>query len=50
MSSNISGEGDTGKVDVRPGTIVSFCSKGRVGELEKWTSQIGGTTLEEIEL
>ncbi len=26
-------------VEVRPGTIVSFCSKGRVGELQKWTSR-----------
>jgi len=39
-----------GEVEVRPGTIVSFCSKGRVGELEKWTSQVGATGLEEIVL
>lgn len=37
-------------VDIRPGTIVSFCSKGRVGELQKWTSQVGATGLEEIVL
>jgi hypothetical protein len=37
-------------VEVRPGTIVSFCSKGRVGELQKWTSQVGATGLEEIVL
>ncbi len=37
-----------GEVGVRPGTIVSFCSKGRVGELQKWTSQVGATGLEEI--
>jgi len=36
----------SGEVEVRPGTIVSFCSKGRVTELEKWTNQIGGTKLE----
>ncbi|KAL7543805.1 hypothetical protein ACHAXR_013147 [Thalassiosira sp. AJA248-18] len=38
------------EVEVRPGTIVSFCSKGRVKELEKWTSQVGATGLEEIVL
>jgi hypothetical protein len=37
-------------VEVRSGTIVSFCSKGRVGELQKWTSQVGATELEEIVL
>ncbi|KAL7483625.1 hypothetical protein ACHAW6_009269 [Cyclotella cf. meneghiniana] len=36
------------KVEVRPGVIVSFCSKGRVAELEKWTKQVGGTELKEI--
>ncbi|KAL3780827.1 hypothetical protein HJC23_011076 [Cyclotella cryptica] len=36
------------KVDVRPGVIVSFCSKGRVAELDKWTKQVGGTELKEI--
>jgi hypothetical protein len=36
----------SGEVEVRPGTIVSFCSKGRVTELEKWTNQVGGTKLE----
>ena len=40
----------SGEVEVRPGTIVSFCSKGRVGELQKWTSQVGATGLEEIVL
>ena len=39
---------DNSDVEVRPGTVVSFCSTGRVKELEKWTSQIGGTRLEEI--
>lgn len=38
------------EVEVRPGTIVSFCSKGRVKELEKWTNQVGATGLEEIVL
>jgi hypothetical protein len=42
--------GGGGEVEVRPGTIVSFCSKGRVGELQKWTSQVGATELEEIVL
>ncbi|KAL7521367.1 hypothetical protein ACHAWX_006042 [Stephanocyclus meneghinianus] len=36
------------KVEVRPGVIVSFCSKGRVAELDKWTKQVGGTELKEI--
>lgn len=39
---------DNSDVEVRPGTVVSFCSTGRVKELEKWTSQIGGTRLQEI--
>ena len=46
----ISESGGGGEVEVRPGTIVSFCSKGRVGELQKWTSQVGATELEEIVL
>jgi len=49
MSANeIEDGGAVGKVEIRPGTIISFCSKGRVAEMEKWTSQIGGTALEEI--
>jgi superfamily II DNA/RNA helicase len=44
------GGGGGREVEVRPGTIVSFCSKGRVGELQKWTSQVGATELEEIVL
>lgn len=49
MSANEIEEGSAvGKVEIRPGTIISFCSKGRVAEMEKWTSQIGGTALEEI--
>lgn len=38
----------TGGFEILPGTIVSFCSKGQVSELEKWTSQVGATDLEEI--
>lgn len=38
------------EVEVRPGTIISFCSKGRVTELEKWTNQIGGTSLQELQI
>ncbi|KAK1748028.1 ATP-dependent RNA helicase [Skeletonema marinoi] len=41
-------DGSKSEVEVRPGTIISFCSKGRVTELEKWTNQIGGTKLEEL--
>lgn len=43
-------QGDAGEVEVRPGTVVSFCSTGRVKELEKWTSQVGAGELEEIVL
>jgi len=44
-------EGTPGEVEIRPGTIVSFCSKGRVTEMEKWTNQVGATNgLEEIVL
>jgi len=44
-------EGTSGEVEIRPGTIVSFCSKGRVTEMEKWTNQVGATNgLEEIVL
>mmetsp|Transcript_449 Transcript_449/g.1000 ORF Transcript_449/g.1000 Transcript_449/m.1000 type:complete len:422 (-) Transcript_449:98-1363(-) len=50
MSTDGDVEGTTGEVEVRPGTIVSFCSKGRVVELDKWTSQVGATGLEEIAL
>jgi len=37
-----------GNVVVRPGTVVSVCTKGSAGELEKWTKQIGGTELKKI--
>ena len=37
-----------GNVVVRPGTVVSVCTKGSAGELEKWTKQIGGTNLKEM--
>ena len=36
------------QVEIRPGTIVSFCSKGRLGELEKWTNQVGALGLREV--
>ncbi|KAL7554822.1 hypothetical protein ACHAWF_018462 [Thalassiosira exigua] len=49
MSSSDTDESE-GEVEVRPGTIVSFCSKGRAAELEKWTGQVGATGLEEIVL
>jgi len=38
-----------GNVVVRPGTVVSICTKGSAGELEKWTQQIGGLELKEME-
>lgn len=50
MSTDSTTVDGTGEVDVRPGTIVSFCSKGRVKELDKWTRQVGATELEEIVL
>jgi len=37
-------------VTIRPGTVVSFCTKGGTKELEKWTKQIGGTAVEELVL
>ena len=37
-----------GGVVIRPGTVVSLCTKGAATELEKWTKQIGGTDLEEL--
>ena len=46
---DVAAAGD-GKVATRPGTIVSFCSKGRAGELDKWMGQVGATGLEEIVL
>lgn len=49
MSADVTSEG-TEEVEIRPGTVVSFCSKGRVTELEKWKNQVGATELEEIEL
>lgn len=41
---------EEGNVVVRPGTVVSVCTKGSAGELEKWTRQIGGTELKELVL
>lgn len=37
-----------GGVVIRPGTVVSLCTKGSATELEKWTRQIGGTDLKEL--
>jgi len=39
-----------GGVVIRPGTVVSLCTKGSATELKKWTKQIGGTDLEELML
>ena len=41
-------DSDGGGVVIRPGTVVSLCTKGAATELEKWTKQIGGTDLEEL--
>jgi superfamily II DNA/RNA helicase len=41
---------DDGSVVIRPGTVVSLCTKGSATELAKWTRQIGGTDLEELVL
>uniref|UniRef100_A0A7S1VN65 Helicase C-terminal domain-containing protein n=1 Tax=Grammatophora oceanica TaxID=210454 RepID=A0A7S1VN65_9STRA len=38
------------KIQIRPGTVVSICTKGSATELEKWTQQIGGNALEEMGL
>jgi hypothetical protein len=37
-----------GGVEIRPGTVVSLCTKGSATELDKWTRQIGGTELKEL--
>lgn len=37
-----------GSITIRPGTVVSLCTKGSATELRKWTKQIGGTELEEL--
>jgi len=39
---------DNGSIVVRPGTVVSFCTKGSTTELQKWTKQVGGESLEEL--
>ena len=39
---------EDGKVVARPGTVVSVCTKGSAVELDKWTRQIGGLSLEEV--
>jgi len=44
------GVGEDGRVEIRPGTVVSFCTEGSKKELGKWTEQIGGTGLEELVL
>ena len=41
---------EDGGVVIRPGTVVSLCTKGSAIELTKWTKQIGGTDLEELVL
>jgi superfamily II DNA/RNA helicase len=43
-------DADDGSVFIRPGTVVSICTKGSATELDKWTRQIGGTCLEELVL
>lgn len=35
---------------IRPGHVISFCTKGSATELTKWTKQVGGTDLEELSL
>ncbi|MGK3734602.1 MAG: hypothetical protein ACI8RD_006163 [Bacillariaceae sp.] len=39
-----------GDVVIRPGNVISFCTKGSAIELNKWTKQVGGTDLEELTL
>jgi len=41
---------ENGGIVVRPGTVVSFCTKGSSVELEKWVKQTGGTSLKEVVL
>lgn len=37
-----------GNIVVRPGTVISVCTKGSATELEKWTKQIGGSELKRL--
>lgn len=39
---------DSGDIINIPGTVVSLCTKGQAVELEKWTKQIGGKSVEEL--
>ena len=39
-----------GDVVIRPGNVISLCTKGSAIELNKWTKQVGGTDLEELTL
>lgn len=39
---------ENGDVVIRPGTVVSLCTKGSAIELNKWTKQVGGSDLEEL--
>jgi superfamily II DNA/RNA helicase len=39
---------DDGGVVIRPGTVVSLCTKGSAIELNKWTKQVGGSALSEL--
>mmetsp|Transcript_16900 Transcript_16900/g.25567 ORF Transcript_16900/g.25567 Transcript_16900/m.25567 type:complete len:609 (-) Transcript_16900:88-1914(-) len=41
---------DNGSIVVRPGKVVSFCTKGSSVELEKWVKQTGGKSLGEISI
>ena len=41
---------ENGDIAIRPGTVVSLCTKGSSKELTKWTKQIGGTDLVELVL
>lgn len=41
---------DNGSILVRPGKVVSFCTKGSSKELEKWVKQTGGKSLEELSI
>lgn len=43
-----SGPSENGGIVIRPGTVVSLCTKGSATELGKWTKQVGGTELQEL--
>ena len=50
VSSNDNNDtGNNGTIVIRPGKVISFCTKGSSSELMKWTKQVGGSELQQID-